>query len=86
MFKNFRICFSLYIYFQFIDFDLTDLANLFDFPGFDSLLRGAISDSVNSLFVLPDKYVLKLCPELDLNHMLYPLPKVSNCNTIVPAY
>ena len=59
-----------------IDFDLTHLANLLDFPGFDLLLKAAISDSVAAMFVLPEKYVVKLCPDIDLRELRYPLPKV----------
>ncbi|XP_078488776.1 extended synaptotagmin-2 isoform X8 [Ciona intestinalis] len=59
----------------FIDFNLTDLANLFDLPGFNSLLRGAISDSVCGMMVLPDKYVIKLCPDIDISRLRFPLPQ-----------
>lgn len=58
-----------------IDFNLTNLANMFDIPGFDSLLRGAINDSVRGIMVYPEKYVLKLVPDVDISFLKFPLPE-----------
>uniref|UniRef100_H2ZR67 Extended synaptotagmin-2 n=2 Tax=Ciona savignyi TaxID=51511 RepID=H2ZR67_CIOSA len=58
-----------------IDFNLTELANLFDLPGFNHLLRGAISDGVCGMMVLPDKYVIKLHPDVDISRIRFPLPQ-----------
>nr|XP_039266944.1 extended synaptotagmin-1-like isoform X3 [Styela clava] len=58
-----------------IDFDLTDLGNFFDLPGVDSILRNSVSDCVHSMLVLPEKYVLKLCDDVDISKLLHPLPK-----------
>ncbi|XP_076824018.1 extended synaptotagmin-2-like isoform X4 [Clavelina lepadiformis] len=66
---------AAFIHMPTIDFDLTHLANVFDFPGFDSLLRGAIMDSVGSIMVLPEKYIVKLCPDVDVSKLRYPIPQ-----------
>ena len=66
-----------YFFLQKIDFNLTNLANMFDIPGFDSLLRGAIRDSIRGIMVYPEKYVLKLVPDVDISYLKFPLPEVS---------
>ena len=62
---------------QTIDFDLTELANVLDFPGFSHLLRGAIADSVGAMMVLPERYIVKMSPDTDISLLRFPLPKVS---------
>ena len=69
--------FSSLVCLQVIDFDLTELANILDFPGFSGLLRGAIADSVGALLVLPERYIVKLSPNIDISRLRFPLPKVS---------
>lgn len=63
---------------QFIDFNLTNLANFFDLPGIDGLLRGAVVDCIGCLMVLPEKYVVKLSSDVDVSDLKYPLPKVGD--------
>nr|CAB3243811.1 extended synaptotagmin-2 [Phallusia mammillata] len=58
-----------------IDFNLTHLANLFDLPGIDGLLRGAVVDCIGGLMVMPERYIVKLNPDLDISLLKYPLPK-----------
>ena len=56
---------------------MTDLGNFFDIPGIDSILRSAISDTVASMMVLPERYVLKLADDVDISKLLFPMPKVN---------
>lgn len=59
-----------------LDFDLTELGNLLDFPGVSDAVRGAIIDSIGSMMVLPEKYIMKLSPDVDISLLRFPLPKV----------
>jgi len=58
-----------------IDFNLTELANMFDIPGFDGLLRGGITESVRGIMVFPNKYVIKMVEEVDISALKYPMPE-----------
>ena len=37
-------------------------------------------DSVGSIMVLPEKYIVKLCPDVDVSKLRYPIPQVFNVN------
>ena len=65
-----------YVTLQSIDFDLKDLANIFDFPGIDALIRGSILDSIRGIMVTPEKYIVKMAEEADIFQLKYPMPKV----------
>lgn len=71
---------------QNIEFDLTNLGNFLDFPLIDRVLRSAISDIVSALFVLPEKYFIKLCDDINISNLMYPLPKVNKSNYIQDFY
>lgn len=43
-----------------IDFNLTNLANIFDLPIIDSLIRSAISEQIASRVVYPNVFVIPL--------------------------
>merc|ERR1719354_483913 len=58
-----------------IDFNLTELVNMFDIPGFDGLLRGGITESVRGIMVFPEKYVVKMVEGVDISALKYPMPE-----------
>ncbi|XP_078581431.1 extended synaptotagmin-2-like isoform X12 [Branchiostoma floridae x Branchiostoma japonicum] len=57
-----------------IDFNLTNLADVFDFPGLSSLLKGIVADQVSNFMVLPNRYPMPLIPDLEVAKLKYPMP------------
>ncbi|XP_019630171.1 PREDICTED: extended synaptotagmin-2-like [Branchiostoma belcheri] len=57
-----------------IDFNLTNLADVFDFPGLSSLLKGIVADQVANFMVLPNRYPMPLIPDLEVAKLKYPMP------------
>jgi hypothetical protein len=58
-----------------IDFDLTDVANLFDLPLLSTALRTVISDIVADILVMPSKIPVSLMDEQSLQEALFVQPK-----------
>ena len=61
---------------QLIRYDLTSLANLFDFPGFDKILQYTVRQLVKSTLVLPERIGIRLDTSLSLSQIRFPLPQV----------
>ena len=60
-----------------LDFNFTNAANLFDLPGLNEALRGLVRDQIDCRLTLPNRMVVPLCedPEIDLVSLKHPMPE-----------
>ncbi|CAD5122689.1 DgyrCDS11099 [Dimorphilus gyrociliatus] len=82
-FHNSTSLFSLYYVFKChifffiktVDFDLTNVANLLDFPLLNDTIRSVLEDQLAYYLVNPNKYSISLGHGIDLNKLKYPVPQ-----------
>ncbi|KAL7671537.1 hypothetical protein ACOME3_006432 [Neoechinorhynchus agilis] len=55
-----------------IDFEMTDIANVFDIPGLKSILKGVIYNILESLLVYPNKFLIPLATEIETTSLFKP--------------
>lgn len=58
-----------------IDFNLTEIANILDFPGIKEMLIKTVNDVLHSIMVLPNKLSIKLISSLPDTVFNYPQPQ-----------
>ena len=58
-----------------INFNLTNLLNVLDFPGFKKTLRSIVDDVIASLVVLPNRIAVPLAECVDAGDLQYPIPE-----------
>ncbi|CAL8086569.1 unnamed protein product [Calicophoron daubneyi] len=59
----------------YINFTLTDVANLLGLPGLQQTLSNVVRDVVNQLIVLPNRLPVQLVDNVDLQRLKYPMPQ-----------
>jgi len=57
-----------------INFDLTDLLNIFDIPGLSDILHCVVKEALSSFVVLPNRIKIPLSKTADLETLKYPMP------------
>ncbi|CAG0894100.1 unnamed protein product, partial [Darwinula stevensoni] len=58
-----------------LDFDLTNFANVLDFPGFSDLVRTTVMQQICSFIVIPNKFSMSMAPDVPLVSLKLPLPR-----------
>lgn len=58
-----------------IDFNLTNLLNVLDFPGLKKTLLGVVDDVIAGLMVLPNRIAIPLAASVDASDLQYPVPE-----------
>ncbi|XP_066288059.1 extended synaptotagmin-2-like isoform X2 [Branchiostoma lanceolatum] len=58
-----------------INFNLSNIGEVLNFPGLSSLLKGVVADQVAAFMVLPNRFPIPLVPDLDVSRLRYPMPK-----------
>ncbi|XP_019621531.1 PREDICTED: extended synaptotagmin-2-like [Branchiostoma belcheri] len=58
-----------------INFNLSNIGEVLNFPGLSSLLKGVVADQVAAFMVLPNRFPIPLVPDLDTSRLRYPMPK-----------
>ncbi|KAL5010091.1 hypothetical protein ScPMuIL_012396 [Solemya velum] len=57
-----------------LDFNLTSLANAFDLPGLNDMLKTIIQEQIAAIMVLPNRIPIAMTKGIDLNKLRYPFP------------
>ncbi|KAK2179487.1 hypothetical protein NP493_487g01004 [Ridgeia piscesae] len=65
-----------------IDFDLTGVSNILDFPGLSKTLRTVIQDQIAQYMVLPNRMCFPMLDEVSAALLLHPMPQVGGKGVI----
>ena len=57
-----------------IDFDLTDIANIIEIPGLHNLLMLSLEKILQTIIVIPNRLIIALMNEIDINQLKFPKP------------
>ncbi|XP_072021278.1 extended synaptotagmin-2-like isoform X3 [Amphiura filiformis] len=74
-----------------IDFNLTNLADVLDFPGLSNLLHTILDDQLSYFLVLPNRIPISLIDSVEMDLLKYPMPQgvlricVVECKNLIKA-